>query len=525
MKRLIYFMLTAWLLMPMAAEAQDSTRSMVDGLRYEVSMQGSATSGNSTPLWLNANKHGLSSLDRQNGYVRAALKRPLETDSARRFGIGYAVDLAAAVNYTSNFIVQQAYVEGRWLKGVLTIGSKEYPMELKNQRLSSGSQTLGINARPIPQVRIALPDYWNIPFTDGWVGIKGHIAFGKTTDDNWQTDFTQRKSKFTQDALHHTKAGYLRIGDSKNKRPLSVELGLEMATQFGGTTYRPQADGTLSASKNESDLGAFWNAFVPGGAEVNEVTYRNVQGNQLGSWVMRVNLDYRDWYLGIYADHYFDDHSSMFFLDYDGYGEGEEWDVKKDNRYFLYQLKDIMLGAEVRLKRFRYLNNIVVEYLYTKYQSGPIYHDHTQTIPDHLGGTDSYYNHGIYTGWQHWGQVMGNPLYLSPIYNDDGVIEVKDSRFVAYHLGISGEPADGLCYRLLATYRKGYGTYGKPYVNPRENFSMLAEAEYAFAEHSKLRGWAVKGAFGLDAGRWVGDNYGFQLTISKTGLLNLRKKK
>lgn len=164
----------------------------LDGLQYKAELQTSLSDGH-TPLWLNANKFGLSSLSSSNGYVRAAVERPLAVDSARKWGIGYGVDLAAAYNYTSSFIVQQAFAEVRWLKGVLTVGSKQWPMELKNNSLSSGSQTLGINARPVPQARIALPEYWDIPFTKGWVGIKGHVAFGRMTDDGWQHEFTSRE--------------------------------------------------------------------------------------------------------------------------------------------------------------------------------------------------------------------------------------------------------------------------------------------------------------------------------------------
>ena len=61
---------------------------------------------------------------------------------------GRGVDVAAASHFTSHMVVQQAFFELRWLHGVLTVGAKDYPMELKNNRLSSGSQTLGINARP-----------------------------------------------------------------------------------------------------------------------------------------------------------------------------------------------------------------------------------------------------------------------------------------------------------------------------------------------------------------------------------------
>lgn len=498
--------------------AEDDATSIFDGVGYAVSMQGSASSGQ-TPLWLNANKHGLSSLDDWNGHLRASISRPLDSDSLKRFGLGFMADIAVAAGYTSTLVVQQAYVEGRWLKGVLTIGSKEWPMELKSQSLSSGSQTFGINARPVPQVRLALPDYWTIPLTRGWLSIKGHLAYGKFTDDAWQADFTQKKSRYTEDVLYHGKAGYLRI--QKPHAPFSLELGLEMASQFGGTSYVRTTGGTMVAMKNNSGLKAFWDALVPGGEDITEEEYKNVEGNQVGSWVMRLSADYPSWWAAFYADHYFEDHSAMFLLDYDGYGSGSEWNERKHNRYRLYDLKDIMLGIEVRLKRFHWLDNIVVEYLYTKYQSGSIYHDHTMTMSDHIGGLDNYYNHSLFTGWQHWGQVMGNPLYTSPIYNTDGNIQVADNRFVAYHIGLGGEASSRLSYRLLMTFRRGYGTYYAPLQNPSKTFHMMAEATWA--PDGRLKGWILKGAFGLDAGYYIQNNYGFQLTISKTGLLNKKK--
>ncbi len=506
------------------ATAQDLT----ENLGYKVEVQGSVSKGK-TPLWLNANKYGLSSLDETNGYVRAALARPVATDSTRRWAIGYGLDLALTHGFTSRAVVQQAYGEVRWLKGLLTVGSKEQPMELKNSRLSSGSQTLGINARPVPQVRLSLPEYYALPFTKGWLSIKGHIAYGMFTDDNWQADFTARQSKYTENVLYHSKAGYLKIGNDYRYYPVSLELGLEMACQFGGTSYVRQDDGTMRRIENESGPGAFFDALIPGGGETVETTYQNAAGNQLGSWVARLNFNYETWYLGIYADHFFEDHSGLFHLDYDGYGEGEEWNVSKKRRYVLYGLKDIMLGAELKLRNSTLLNNIVFEYMYTKYQSGPVYHDRTESFPDHVGGIDNYYNHYIFTGWQHWGQVMGNPLYLSPIYNDDGRIVVKDNRFYAFHLGLAGNPSYYLGYRVLATWQKGYGTYfqptSEPYDNPKENLSLLAEATYDFPESSRLVGWSVRGGLAADFGKLMGNNWGVQLTVARAGLIGNKDKR
>lgn len=496
-------------------DRKPSKPHLTSSLTYSIEMQASLSKGQ-TPLWLNANRYGLSSLDKTNGYVRAAVMRPLSADSARRWAIGYCADVAAPLHYTSNVVVQQAYVEARWLHGVLTAGAKEWPMQLKNQILSSGSQTLGINARPVPQVRIALPEYWQLPFGRGWLHIKGHIAYGMMTDDAWQHDFTRRQSKYADHVLYHSKAGYLKIGNEYSTFPLSFELGLEMATLFGGTPYRPSNDGTMKPIETKHGLKSFWHAFFPGGQDATDGMYANNEGNIVGSWLMRINYDSELWRLSVYADHYFEDHSQMFHINNNGYGSGNDWNKRVHRRYFLYDLKDIMLGGELELKYGRWLHHIVAEYIYTKYQSGPYNHDHTQNISDQVTGIDNYYNHGIYPGWQHWGQVMGNPLYRSPIYNTNGQLYIYNNRFVAWHLGIDGAPTSRLAYRALATYQEGWGTYDIPFNRKHHNISFLAESSYRLN-----KGWKLTAAYAMDFGSrmMLGHNAGGQITISKTGLI------
>ena len=504
--------------------AQGQERSLFDSLSYRAELQATVSGGDHNPLWLNANRYGLSSLENTNGYLRGAIERPLSLDDGRKWGIGYGVDVAVAKGFTSTLVVQQAYVEARWLKGLLTVGAKEQPMELKNQELSSGAQTFGINARPIPQVRLSLPDYWTIPYTKNWLSLKGHIAYGKTTDDRWQKDFTNQHHKYSEGALYHSKAGYLKIGNPEEVL-FSVELGGELATQFGGTVYRFYSDGSPDdVVHQEGGLKSMLRALIPGGKDAVDDDYTGGAGNTLGSWLARFNFDCDEWGFSVYADHFFEDHSAMLFMDYDGYGQGSEWNVKKDRRYFLYALKDIQLGVEIRFVDAPWLDRILFEYLYSKYQSGPIYHDHDEVLSDHLGGQDNFYNHSLYTGWQHWGQVMGNPLFLSPIYNNDQSIAVKNNRSKAFHLGFSGDPFPRFHYRFLGTYLKGYGTYDTPYPDPRQTVSMLAEATYSFANTSRLKGWSLRGALGIDIGELMGDNYGVQLTIAKNGILKKNKK-
>lgn len=523
----IRYTLLSALLLPLSAfsqaldgEEEAGALKPFNGLEYKAEVQATVSDG-TTPLWLNANRYGLSSLDDVNGYVRGSLIRPLRNDSLRHWGIGYGADVAVATGFTSTLVVQQAFVEARWLHAVLTVGSKERLPQMKNPYLSSGAQTLGINARPIPQVWAGLPDYWVVPRTKGWLRLKGHLAYGITTDDSWQQDFTHQLQRYTENTLYHSKAIYFKVGNEERYFPLSFEIGLEMACQFGGKSYQP--DG--SVIENESGAKSVVNALFPGGSDATDGNYKNAEGNHLGSYVARLNYDEETWALGFYVDQFFEDNSMMVHIANNGWGEGADANRIVKHRYFLYDFKDWMLGAEFRLKYNHLVNGVVLEYLTTKYQGGPTYHDHTVNLAEHYTGLDNYYNHHIFTGWQHWGQVIGNPLYRSPLYNSDGRIVVEDNRFQAIHLGLSGQPSDLLGYRLLATYRKGFGSYYNVYPKPLKSFNLMAEATWHFPEESRLQGWSIRGAVGMDSGKWLGNNYGAQLTVIKQGTLGRKKRK
>ena len=100
------------------------SQKLSDGISLLYEMQVSGSDG-CTPLWLNANKYGLSSLESFNGYVRGGLERPLVVDQGKKWGIGYGLDLVAPLHYTSDFVIQQCYVEIRYKHAVLTVGQKE----------------------------------------------------------------------------------------------------------------------------------------------------------------------------------------------------------------------------------------------------------------------------------------------------------------------------------------------------------------------------------------------------------------
>lgn len=488
-----------------AMQAQSVFSELGKGIGYSVEAQTTFSDGDA-PLWLTANRHGLSSVNGDNGHLRAALYRPVANDSARNWRIGYGLDVAAAYNYTSSFVIQQLYADFEYKKVRLSIGSKERDAALKNRELSSGSQTLGINARPVPQVRFELPAYVSITGKSDWVAIKGHIGYGFMTDGNWQEDYLTAgdggiKPHYAKKALFHSKAGYLRIGNEE-KFPLVFEGGLEMACEFGGTIYNPEGrNGTygdvLQMGHGFKD---FWDATIGTGSDATDEAYANAAGNTVGSWLLSLSYKGKDWRLRAYYDHFFEDHSMMFFE---------------------YGWRDGLIGAELTLPKNRIASSIVYEYIGTDYQSGPVYHDHTDAIPDQVSGKDNYYNHNLYQGWQHWGQAIGNPLYISPLYNHNGELTFTGNRFTAHHIGICGDPLPGLHYRLLYSYMANKGRYEAPYADVRYGNSFLCEINYRLQKSGRIRadGWSVGAAFALDRGTLPANNTGFQITLCKTGIL------
>lgn len=481
----------------MQTAAQESAfKAAGRGLEYKVEAQGTASTNN-TPLWLNANKYGLSSVSGGNGYLEVGISRDVERDSARNWRVGYGLDVAVAANFLSTFVFQQGYLDVRYKKVGISIGQKERLPNLKDAELSSGSQTFGTNARPIPDVRFEIPEYISITGKSNWLGIRGHFGYGMLTDGRWKSRYATASEQYVRRVLYHSKSGFLRIGN-EDKFPLVLEGGVEMACQFGGVRY---AANTRKKDNLYGGLKDFFTVIYSGGADPGEGIYANASGNTVGSWLFSLSYRFNNGLkLRAYYDHFFEDHSQLFWQ---------------------YGWRDGMIGGEVTLPANRFVDRFVYEYLYTKSQSGPVYHDHTPNVPDQISAVDNYYNHGIYAGWQHWGQAVGNPLYLSPLYRHDGRFTFSSNRFIAHHFGIKGHVLPELAYRALYSHTKNWGTYRNPYEDVRKSHSFMLELLWAPSRIARMdtRGWQVGCAFGIDRGAQTGDNTGVQFTLIKRGWL------
>lgn len=466
--------------------------------QYRVEAAVTASTGDFAPLWLTANRYGMESERPNSGYLRAGLE--WKKNFKHNWHIKAGIDLAGGLKQTSDFWIQQAYADISWKMLTLSIGSKErtgFPLE-KNSELSSGWMVEGPNARPIPQIRAEIKDFLNIPGTKQWLAFKGHLAYGKFTDAKWQENFTNVNAYFTKNVLYHSKSLMFRLGN-KEKVPVEFEFGMLIAAQFGGSKYQKLPNGESQLILNmPNDLDAYWKAFLPaaGGSDTPITEQANIEGNMLGSWNFALNYYWKDWKLRVTLDHYFEDHSQMFW-------EYGRW-------------KDGQLSIELTFPKNKWISTLLWEGISTKDSSGPILYDaYWGSFPDRqVSGSDSYYNHYIYQAWQHFGQGIGNPLLPGPNYNKDANITFKSNRLRGQHIGISGNPTSEWKWRFILSYIRYWGTYGVPLDKIRKQFYSMAEIQY---HPQYAKGWSISLGIGLDRGNYLGNSTGSMITIRKIG--------
>lgn len=450
--------------------------------------------GDFAPYWLSTNKYGMHSVESNNGYLRAGID--WRKSFANNWSIEVGADLSAGYNYASDVWLQQAYFDVSWKMLHLSIGSRERigsPLE-KNANLTSGWMTEGMNTRPIPQIRAEIYDFYSLPFTGNWLALKGHLAYGAFLDGKWQENFAAPGTLYGRDIKYHSKALMFRLGNKK-KLPLEFEFGLHMATQFCGDQMRKLADGSSELVLDMPDgLQSYINAFFPtaAGNDAPDTEQLNVEGNMLGSWNFALNYYYKDWKLRIYLDHFFEDHSQMFWQ----YGR---W-------------KDGQIGIDITFPDNKWVSSILWEGLSTKDQSGALSHEIYQGSLTDLAffGVDDYFNHGIYNAWQYYGMAIGAPLLPGASYND-GNISFLSTRMKAHHIGIEGNPANGWYWRVLTSFTRNWGTYEKPFDEVKHQFYGMAEVRFS---PLKLKHWSFKAAFGVDNGDYIGNSVGGTVTVN-----------
>ncbi|MDE7388375.1 MAG: capsule assembly Wzi family protein [Muribaculaceae bacterium] len=471
-----------------------------------------AGSGHFAPYYIGANRQGTISSARG---ISMSANVHKDLDLGRRFSYGFGmegyVSAANSVAYQrydaekkswydhdqrpSNAWLQQLYAEVKFRGVFLTVGMKEQHYPLLNERLSSGDLVHGFNARPMPGVCAGFIDFQNIPFTNGWLQIQGELGFWKYDDNNWQRNhYNYFNNHINIGSWHNYKRCFFR---TKPSQPLSLTIGMQAAAQFSGTTtwYR---DG---AAMSSHEFGLRFKDFI------DMIVLREGddywKGNHVGSW--DINLRYR-----LTSGHQIKLYGQWLWEDGSGIGKLNGWDG--------------LWGLEWQAPKRGPISGAVIEVLTFMNQSGSMHYDPADIPGTTMTGTqatgaDNYYNNTWYNGYAYFGQSLGSPMFPSPIFNTDGFTTAfVDNRFWGIHGGVNGAVNKDIDYRLLASYRKFYGTMMIPRIHTVHDVSAMLEANW---HPASVPGLTVTAQVAFDCGdSTYGNNAGALVSVSYSGLFS-----
>ena len=487
------------LLFSAPAGAQDS---LATHIAYDLTTEAAVGTGDHTAFLLTANRHHALSTRANTAYLRAAVSA--EHQLNRHFRLSGVVDAIGSLHADHKTYLQQCYARLWYEPFFLEAGISEPKPVLRHEELSSGSFILGTNAKPVPQVRIGMSDFWTVPLLDGWIQINLGAGYGRLLDSDYREErFSESpgvNAVYATGICYHQKHLFFRTNPAKR---LFAIVGMEHVVHFGGTGYS-YADGVLTGKEKPSGLKAFANVFLPFG-DGNYYKDNSMEdwiyGNHIGMMTVQIGWNItQDKLLQAYVDNPFED------------GSG----IRKGNGY------DGLWGLQYTNKAAgpQPVRGVVAEYLQTTNQCGPLHWDKRDypepvksQITDYVTGNDNYYNHSFYDNYTHYGMTPGNPLITSPLYNKDGYTAYRDNRIKAWHLGFDGEITSRLSYLVKGSYREGWGTYDAPLPSKHHSFDALLQGTF------RTGGWQFSAAYAFDRGNIVGDCSTFNIKIGYHGTI------
>ncbi len=476
-------------------------------LKYRFESVGVLSDGLHSPFWFTSNRQGLSSVQTKSAYARYGMFGEMRLPS--EFGMKYGMDLGLGYGLHDDWFVQQLYIDADYKALSFSIGMKERWGDLVNPELSSGALTWSGNCTPIPQARLGLPEFTRLKVLGDWFSVKGHVAFGMYTDSKYRR--TAPNGKYTDGLLYHSKELFVRFGD-RERFPLEVTCGLLMHAQFGGVKHNRErdADGNLIENyKLPGGLKAAWEILLPfnqPGKQTDE------NGNTLGSWLLGLDWHMPEMTMRFYYDHFYEDHSSLFGIEY----KADETGHRKFVHYgFRRNWLDGLFGLEFVMPEHWPVRDVVVEVLNTRGLSGPVLNPRNGDYSQGVDGRDGMYNHGINDSYSHYGYAIGNPVLISPVYNSNGSESFASNRVNMIHMGLEGGIGRHIDYQFKLTAARHWGAYDRPFDETRDVMSAFVRLSWLAGSNGSCKIGVSYGA-DRDDSAWLGNNKGIMLSVLKT---------
>lgn len=459
---------------------------LLDSLQISVGSIGTVAKNGYQPLWLVADRWGAVTDQQYDastyagfaGGYRFGKKR---NDPAGRalskpapFYLKYGLNLIGN-NHFKDVIFQEGYLKAAYKNLEVRYGRfKDIPGEV-DKDLSTGSMGVSGNALPIPQISIALTDYVNVPFTNGWLQIKGELSHGWLGRDRFLNSY------------YHEKNLYLRAG----KRKFKFFVGAQHYVEWGGRREGIRLDRSFKGFLNV--LLATNNADDGSGIDPNAKTASYRAGDERGLVELGFDLETDKSVLHFY-------HQTPF----DG-----TWGVN-------IKTIDDLSGFSIAPKNPNaILKKLLLEFIYTKQAEN--------YAP--ASARQAYYNNGYYkTGWEYDNRIIGTPLFInryraqfysyfqkrgikpfdwnSP--NIPGNSNIIYNEIIGGNIGLLLRFSNRLSGKTMIAYTSGqFGNSG----SNLSQYYTLQELYYSLSKSLK-----VSAAFALDAGNFT-NNIGGQVGV------------
>ncbi len=492
---LTFLRLLSWVFLLSAGElqAQNARES-----QYHLEA-GGLLATDQTPFWLRANQYGIVPLKgpflRLQGGIRSDYRPTDSTGHRPKIDWGYAVDAVANVGVTNQFILPEAHVKARVGNFELYVGRKREIIGLVDTLLTSGAYAWSGNALPIPKIQIGFYQYTPIPFTKGIVSFLGAYAHG------WFED----KDRLIKGSYLHQKYIYGRLG--KPTWPFRLYGGFNHEVIWAGQAAPGILNDLIAVNGKLPSTIKYYIPMVLGSRGQGDRNDPNVTslednriGNHLGSIDVAADVNLRNWNLYAYRQFVYDD-GSLF------YGTN---------------LADGLNGLRLKNRRQPagepfFLQQITVEYLYTKSQGG----DEFVIENPELRGQDNYFNHSQFVdGWTYFSRTIGTPFLTSAPEARPGLPGsrgIVNNRVSAVNLGASALVSGKLQLTTRLSLSQNAGLYIAPYPGDLTQFSGLFSAALPLP---LFGGLVLSGSIALDMGDLLPNSVGMYVGFRKTGLLS-----
>ena len=469
------------------------------------------------PFWATANQYGLMP---ESSGAMAWVKAGTEFDGSRtlqwRWGGAAALTetspAAGDEAWRTRLMLDELYGSLRWQCFTLDVGQKRRAQDFTGADASLGSLSVtgghmveSGNARPMPGYKITLAPV-AVPLTNGHLKIYGDFGDYRTMDE-----------RFAQDALVHR----MLAGVQASAGRFSLDLGLDHYALWGG--HKPQD--TTAGVDMIVNFGNYLRVITgsnagPDGTRGDQI---NVIGDHGGAEFIKLAYRGDGWTATAQHEIPYADRSGMKFKNFpDGV----------NTLHFGFDRKD------------RWISDILYEYHYTMYQSGPINEEKYDKEDGHplfdpktanTYGGDDYFNNGTYrSGWTHFGRGICDPLFFAKgthngTWSSDGItLGFESTRYRAHHIGIGGMLFRKQPYKIMFTYSINHGTYtypytgekawGKPWGTVKETGLRQISVAFVGSVRNLFGVSGLNGIYGIyaDKGSLLEDSFGVSLGIKYT---------